>query len=61
MDEDSGSSEGVYYCCICLLNHSYYLFHMQIKFAQIKQHRKKNSHFNYMDVLSAAVTAAVTE
>lgn len=45
MDEDSGSSEGVYYCCICLLNHSYYLFHMQIKFAQIKQHRKKKFPF----------------
>lgn len=39
--EDRDPREGVWHCCICLLNHSHHLLHMQITFAQIKQHRKR--------------------
>lgn len=39
--EDRDPREGVCHCCICLLNHSHHLLHMQITFAQIKQHRKR--------------------
>lgn len=60
--EYGSTREGALPCHVSVSNRCSEVFHMQIKFTQIiKEQRKKNPHHSYMDVLSTAVTVAVTE